>query len=64
MIVYLIIRKFMGLQIRGWVSVMVSIFFFGGVQLFTLGIFGEYIGRIYEEVKQRPMYLVDRKINI
>ncbi|MGB2598900.1 MAG: glycosyltransferase family 2 protein [Candidatus Omnitrophota bacterium] len=64
MIVYLIIRKFMGLQIQGWISVMVSIFFFGGVQLFTFGIFGEYIGRIYEEVKQRPMYLVDRKINI
>jgi dolichol-phosphate mannosyltransferase len=64
MIAYLIVRKFMGLQIQGWVSVMVSIFFLGGVQLFTLGVFGEYIGRIYEEVKQRPMYLIDKKINL
>jgi dolichol-phosphate mannosyltransferase len=64
MVIYLIIKKLSGVQIQGWISIMVSIFFMGGVQLFTLGVFGEYIGRIYQEVKQRPIYLVDRKINL
>ena len=63
-VLYLVYRKLTGLQIEGWASVMVAIFFMGGAQIFTIGVLGEYIGRIYEEVKQRPMYLVDKKINI
>lgn len=47
----------------GWTSVLISIIFFGGVQLFTIGIIGEYIGRIFEESKNRPIYIVDEKIN-
>jgi len=37
--------------------------FFSGVQLLSLGLMGEYIGRIYDEVKRRPMFIIDRKIN-
>ncbi len=47
----------------GWTSILITIIFFGGVQLFTIGIIGEYIGRIFEESKNRPIYIIDEKIN-
>ena len=48
----------------GWTSLMVAITFFAGVQLLSIWIMAEYIGRIYDETKQRPQYIIDKKINI
>ena len=49
--------------IPGWTSLAVAVLFLGGVQLLAIGILGEYIGRIYEEVKRRPLYLVRDSVN-
>ena len=55
-------KLFTDKAILGWSSTIISILFTGGMILFTLGIIGEYIGRIYDEVKQRPLYIVREKI--
>ena len=43
---------------KGWASTVIIMLFLGGVQLLTIGIIGEYLSRIYDEVKQRPLYVV------
>lgn len=48
----------------GWASLFFAIVFLGGVQLITIGIIGEYVGKIYQEVQKRPRYLVKEKVNI
>ena len=48
----------------GWTSIMLVVTFFAGVQLLSLWIMSEYIGRIYDETKGRPQYIIDKKINI
>lgn len=65
-IIYIIISKFL-LKIPyplGIPSIIVLVLFIGGIQLISIGILGEYIGRIYDEVKRRPQYIIDRKINL
>lgn len=54
------LKLFTDRPVLGWASLMVATTFLGGVQLLSLGIIGEYLGRIYEEIKGRPPYLVDR----
>ena len=56
----LYIKFVAGEAIPGWTSVMLAVLFMGGTQLLTLGIFGEYLGRTYEEVKGRPLFLIQR----
>ncbi|HEY1393710.1 MAG TPA: glycosyltransferase family 2 protein [Methylibium sp.] len=48
--------------VPGWASIVVPVFFLGGIQLLSLGVIGEYIAKIYMETKRRPRYLVDRNI--
>ena len=56
---YLIVEQTFGERtIQGWTSTVVIVLFLGGIQLLSLGIIGEYIGRIFDEVKQRPQYVV------
>ncbi len=49
-----------GYTVPGWASIVVILLFLGGVQLLTIGVIGEYLGRVYDEVKQRPLYVVSR----
>lgn len=53
------IQLVLGNTIRGWFSVMAILLFFGGLQTLALGVIGEYIGKIYQEVKKRPRYIID-----
>lgn len=57
--VYTLIVKLFGYTVDGWSTLMASIWILGGLQLLALGIIGEYIGKIYREVKDRPKYMVE-----
>lgn len=59
MLIYTLIRYFMGATNTGWASLMVSIWAIGGLQMLAIGIIGEYIGKIYLESKHRPRFIVE-----
>ncbi len=48
----------------GWTSIMIIVIFFGGIQLLTIGVLGQYIGILFDEVKERPEYIVENTLNI
>lgn len=63
--VFLIIRTLLsGSDVPGYASLMVAVLFMGGMQLMSLGIIGEYVGRIYRETKRRPLYLVNETAGV
>lgn len=59
MLIYCIYQKIAGYTVPGWSSLGVSIWAVGGMQLFVIGVIGEYIGKIYLETKQRPRYVIE-----
>lgn len=63
MAVYALVEKLLGNTGAGWASLMMSIWFIGGVQLLSIGLIGEYIGKLYKEVKRRPRYIIEAYVN-
>ena len=57
-IIWVLLTKLLGATVSGWASMLCAIFFMGGVQLLCLGVIGEYIGKIYNETKQRPRFII------
>lgn len=60
--IYTIIVKLLGKTVSGWTSLAISIWILGGIQLLSLGVIGEYIGKIYSETKQRPRFIIMDKL--
>ena len=57
---FIVVRVlFQGADVPGYASLMTAVLFLGGVQLLSMGILGEYLGRLFVEVKARPVYVVD-----
>ena len=63
MLLYALVSKIMGGTAAGWTSLMGSIWLIGGIQLLSFGIVGEYIGKIYNETKRRPRFIIERVLD-
>ena len=63
MLIYTLISFIVGKTVIGWTSTLASIWMIGGIQLLSLGVIGEYIGKIYNESKHRPRFIIDRYLN-
>ena len=61
--VYALVSFIIGTVEPGWTSLIVSIWFLGGVQLISVGLIGQYIGKIYVEVKHRPRYNIEKLLD-
>ena len=62
LILYGLYSFIVGKALPGWTSIIVSLWFIGGIIILTMGVIGEYIGKIYKEVKNRPRYFIEKKI--
>ena len=62
MLVYFLVVYFTGATVAGWATIVISIWGIGGLQLLAIGIIGEYIGKIYLEIKKRPRYIIQDKL--
>ncbi len=61
--IWVVIEHFtQGHDVPGWATIVAGLMFFSGIQLLTIGILGEYLGRVYDEVKRRPRYLIARRL--
>lgn len=60
MLFYFLVIKIMGKAVAGWTTIVCSIWMIGGIQLLSLGIIGEYIGKIYNETKNRPKFIIEK----
>ena len=63
-IIYSLVAYFMGQAITGWTSLIISLWFIGGAILLACGIIGEYVGKIYTEVKRRPRYFIEQSVGV
>lgn len=63
MLLYTLIAWVMGKAVTGWTSTLASIWMIGGIQILSLGVIGEYIGKIYNESKHRPRFIIDQDLN-
>ena len=63
MLIYTLISFIAGKTVTGWTSTLASIWMIGGIQLLCLGVIGEYVGKIYNETKRRPRFIIDRYLN-
>lgn len=61
--IYSLIKKWLGYTVDGWTSLACSIWLLGGIQLLALGVVGEYIGKIYSETKARPRFIIEEVVN-
>ena len=61
--IYSLIRKITGNTVDGWTFITISIWLIGGIQMISTGIIGEYIGKVYNETKRRPRYIISRNLN-
>jgi hypothetical protein len=62
MSLWVLFTKFFGDAVHGWASTLLPIYFLGGIQLLAIGVLGEYLGKIYLEVKKRPRFIKERDL--
>ncbi len=63
---FIFVLRFMmyNIGVQGWTSVIVSIYFIGGLLLANMGVIGLYLGKVFNEIKQRPLYVIQETLNI